>query len=162
MISIGPGRGGPPVEAGLELSTRTVATLTFGEQVGMYGWSDDQYFSWIRSLRFQVRGTRGELVDHDVWYLLDDGTPVQQTLRRWDTGLEGNLEDAGHRGYLLGEEWMYENPFAATRLTDDEIAIATVLQRMGTHATTGSPVYSLEQAVTDTKISLAITSAAQV
>lgn len=160
-IAIGPGRDGPPTEAGIQESLRTVARLTFGDQVGTYDWTVDQYFSWIRSLRFMVRGTRGELDGVDVTYLLDDNRPVIQKLQRWDTGLEGNLEDPGHRGYLLGEEWVYENPFPTARLTDDEIAIATVLQLMSEHVTTGSPVYALAEAVQDTRISLAITQAAR-
>lgn len=160
-ITIGPDRAGPPASGGVKPSLRTVATIRFGDRVGIHDWSDDQYFSWIRSLRFAVRGTRGELDGHEVRYLLDDGTPVQQTLRRWDTGLEGNLEAPGHRGYLLGDEWVYENPFPTVRLTDDEIAIATVLQRMSDHVATGSPVYSLDQATRDTRISLAITRAAR-
>lgn len=159
-ITIGPDRAGPPTNGGVKPSVRTVAAIRFGDRVGIHDWSDDQYFSWIRSLRFAVRGTRGELDGHEVRYLLDDGTPVQQTLRRWDTGLEGNLEEPGHRGYLLGDEWVYENPFPTARLTDDEIAIATLLQRMSDHVRTGSPVYSVEQARHDTRISLAIARAA--
>lgn len=160
-ITIGPGRDGPPTEIGIQQSLRTVAHIDFGDQLGTYDWTDDQYFSWVRSLRFMVRGTRGELDGLAVNYLLDDGKPVAQTLQRWDTGLEGNLEDPGHRGYLLGEEWVYENPFPGARLTDDEIAIATVLQRMSDHVATGSPVYALAEAVHDTRISLAITRAAR-
>jgi len=160
-ITIGPDRAGPPTEDGVKPSVRTVATITFDDQVGIHDWSDDQYFSWIRSLRFVVRGTRGELDGHEVRHLLGDGTPVQQTLRRWDAGLEGNLEAPGHRGYLLGDEWVYRNPFPTARLTDDEIAIATVLQCMSDHVMNGTPVYSLGQAVHDTRIALAITRAAR-
>jgi hypothetical protein len=32
---------------------------------------------------------------------------------------------------LAGEEWIYKNPFIPGRLTDDEIAIATCLKKMG-------------------------------
>lgn len=160
-ITIGPDRSGPPTKNGVKSSLRTVATIRFGDRFGIHDWCDDQYFSWIRSLRFIVRGTRGEIDGHEVRYLLDDGTPVLQTLRRWDSGLEGNLEDPGHRGYLLGDEWVYRNPFPTARLTDDEIAIATVLQRMSEHLSNGTPVYSLDQAVHDTRISLAITRSAR-
>lgn len=108
-----------------------------------------------------MRGTRGELDDHEVRYPLDDGTPVQQTLRRWDSGLERNLEGPGRRGNLLGDEWVYRNPFPQAPLTDDEIAIASVLQRMSDHVANRTPVYSLDEAVHDTRIALAITRAAR-
>lgn len=160
LITVGPDRSGPPAGDEVMRSVRTVATIRFGDRVGIYDWSDDQYFSWIRSLRFVVRGTRGELDGHEVRYLLDDGTPVQQALRRWDTGLEGNLEGPGHRGYLLGHEWVFQNPFPTAPLTDDEIAIATMLQRMSDHVTSGRAVYSLADAVHDTRISLAVARAA--
>lgn len=155
-IIAGPGREGEPTTDALVPSKQTVAMLGFGAQLGIHDWCDDQYFSWIRSLRFTVRGTHGELDGHEVRYVRDDGEPVHQTLRRWDTGLEGNLEAPGHRGYLLGEEWVYRNPFPTSRLTDDEIAIATVLQRMTRHVADGSPLYSVDEAVHDTRIALAI------
>ncbi|NNC80651.1 MAG: Gfo/Idh/MocA family oxidoreductase, partial [Acidimicrobiales bacterium] len=88
-ITRGPGRDGPPTANELDPSTRTVALISFGDQLGIYDWSDDQYFSWIRSLRFAARGERGELDGYTARYLLDSGEPVEQSLRRWDTGLEG-------------------------------------------------------------------------
>ena len=155
-ITEGPGRDGPPPTRELVPSTQTLALLSFGDQLGIYDWSDDQYFSWIRSLRFLVRGERGELDGHTVRYLLDSGEPVEQTLRRWDTGPEGNLEDPGHRGYLLGDEWVYRNPFPHDRMSDDEIAVATVLDRMAAFASTGTPFYSLAQGIQDTRLALRI------
>jgi len=155
-IARGPDRSGPATTDDLVSSTQLIALLSFGDQLGVYDWSDDQYFSWIRSLRFLVRGERGELDGHQVRYLLDSGQPVEQSLRRWDTGLEGNLETPGHRGYLLGEEWVYRNPFPGDRLSDDEIAVATVLDRMAMFVADGTPFYPLEDAVHDARLALRI------
>jgi predicted dehydrogenase len=160
-IITGPGRGGQPTTDVLVPSKQTVAMLGFGTQLGIYDWCDDQYFSWVRSLRFTVRGSHGELDGHEVRYVRSDGVPVHQTLRRWDTGLEGNLETPGHRGYLLGDEWVYQNPFPTSRLTDDEIAIATVLEKMARHLADGSPLYSVDSAVHDTRIARAIINAVE-
>ena len=160
-ITAGPDRAGPPTAETLELSLQTIAMVRFGDRLGIYDWSEHQYFSWIRALRFMVRGSRGELDGHDVRYLLPSGEPVQQALRRWDTGLEGNLEDPGHRGYQLGDEWIYRNPFANARLTDDEIAIATVLDRMWNYVSDGTTFYSVAEAVHDTRIARAISDSAE-
>lgn len=155
-ITRGPDRSGPPVSNDLVASTQTISLLSFGGQLGIYDWCDDQYFSWIRSLRFMVRGERGELVGHQVRYLLDSGEPVEQSLRRWDTGTEGNLETPGHRGYLLGDEWVYRNPFPDDRLSDDEIAVASVLDRMRVFVATGAGFYSLQDSVHDSRLALRI------
>lgn len=155
-LTVGPDRSGPPEGDSTAASVQTIAVCRFGEQLGLYDWSDDQYFSWIRSLRFTVRGTRGELDGNDVRCLLADGTPVQPKLRRWDTGLEGNLEEPGHRGYILGDEWVYRNPFNTARISDDEIAVATVLQRMAAYTAGGPPVYCLEDAIHDARVASAV------
>lgn len=151
-ITRGPDRTGPATVDELVPSTETVATIDFGGRLGVYDWSDDQYFSWIRGLRFTVRGERGELDDHTVRFLDDGGDPVEQTLHRWDTGLNGNLEAPGHRGYLLGDHWVYRNPFPTTRWSDDEIAVATVLEHMAVFVETGEGFYSLEQGVHDARV----------
>jgi predicted dehydrogenase len=160
-ITAGPGRAGAPTVDAVEPSIQTLAIMRFGDQLGIYDWSEDQYFSWIRTLRFVVRGTRGELDGHEVRFLLPSGEPVQQTLRRSDTGLEGNLEDPGHRGYLLGDEWIYRNRFPTARLTDDEIAIATVLDRMWDYVSGDTAFYSVAEAVHDTRIARAIADSAE-
>lgn len=152
-ITRGPDRAGPAPTDELADSTETVATIDFDGRLGVYDWSDDQYFSWIRGLRFTVRGERGELDDHTVRSLDDDGEPVVQTLRRWDTGLTGNLEAPGHRGYLLGDEWVYRNPFPTTRWSDDEIAVATVLGHMAEFVDTGKAFCSLAEGVHDARVS---------
>lgn len=155
-ITRGPDRAGAPATDELVSSTQTLALMSFGDQLGVFDWCDDQYFSWIRSLRFLVRGERGELDELGVRYLLDSGEPIEQSLRRWDTGLEGNLETPGHRGYLLGDDWVYRNPYPVDRLSDDEIAVATVLDHMTVFVTSGAQFYSLAEAVHDTRLAVRI------
>jgi predicted dehydrogenase len=158
-ITRGPDRTGSPDVDELVPSTEVVAAIDFDGRLGVYDWTDDQYFSWIRALRFVVRGERGEIDGDTVRYLDDAGDPVEQTLHRWDTGLVGNLEAPGHRGYLLGDEWVYRNPFPTTRWSDDEIAVATVLDEMATYVAHGIEFYPLAEGVHDARVAAAIRTA---
>ena len=156
----GPDRGGPPDADELVPTTEVLATIDFDGQLGVYDWTDDQYFSWIRDLRFVVRGQRGEIDGDTVRSLDDEGAPIVQTLRRSDTGLRGNLEQPGHRGYLLGDEWVYRNPFPSTRWSDDEIAVATALERMADYVSTGTAFYPVLEGIHDARVATVIRAAA--
>jgi len=86
-IVVGPGRDGPPAEESLSPSTQVIAHLNFGDKYGVYDFTGDQYFSWIRSSRLIVRGDRGEINDTEVRYLADYHTPIALTLRREDAAV---------------------------------------------------------------------------
>jgi predicted dehydrogenase len=157
----GPGRGGPPEAHKVVESRQTIAHLDFGDRLGVFDFTGDQYFSWIRSPRVLVRGERGEIVNHHVSYLEDYGTPIYADLVRVDAGLEGNLEGYYHKGILAGGEWVYRNPFAPGRLTDDEIAVATCLHKMAAYAAGGPSFYGLPEASQDHYLGLLIDRAVQ-
>lgn len=145
----GPGRGGPPAEEKTRVSSQIIAHLDFGDKLGVHDFTGDQYFSWIRSPRVLVRGERGEINNRQVSYLKDFLTPVYCDLRRISAGEDGNLEGYYLKGILAGDEWVYQNPFAPARLTDDEIAVATCLDRMAKYAGGGSSFYSVPEASQD-------------
>ena len=145
----GPGRGGPPSEAKRVDAQQTLAVLDFGGKWAVFDFTMEQYFSWIRSSRVLVRGERGEIKDDEVRYLLDFETPAKSKLERWDLGHGGNLEGYSHRGITLGERWVYRNPFEGSRLSDDEIAVATCLEKMGEYVRGGPNMYSLAEAAQD-------------
>jgi predicted dehydrogenase len=145
----GPGREGGPTEENRKVSQQVVATLEFDGKLGIFDFTDDQYFSWIRSPRVLVRGDKGEIMNTQVKYLQDFNTPVELDLRRVNAGEEGNLEGYYLKGYLAGERWVYRNPFAPGRLSDDEIAIATCLEKMGAYTNGGQSFYSLAEAAQD-------------
>jgi predicted dehydrogenase len=155
-IVTGPGRGGPPAEEQLSNSRQVIAHLDFGDRLGVFDFTGDQYFSWIRSQRVLVRGDRGEINNGEVRYLKDFMTPVELELRRVDAGQDGNLEGYYHKGILAGVEWVYRNPFAPGRLTDDEIAIATCLDKMTAYAAGGPSFCSLADAAQDHYLGLMI------
>jgi hypothetical protein len=160
-IVAGPDRNGWPTEEKLIESEQDLAFLQGGKKSGVFDFTGDQYFSWARSNRVLVRGDRGELSNLELKYLKDFRTPVQAALRRVNNGEGGNLEGHHLRGYLLGEEWIYSNPFLPLepgigQLSDDEIAVATCLTKMGTYLDTGVEFSSLAEASQDHYLNLSL------
>jgi predicted dehydrogenase len=150
----GASRQGPPTEEKIVSVGQTLATFDFGDRLGIFDFASSQYFGSIRSSRTLVRGERGEISDHQARYLLDYRTPVELPFVRRDAGQEDDLRPLHHEGITLGEEWIYRNPFAPGRLSDDEIAVATCLQKMGEYVEGGPDFYSLAEASQDHYLSL--------
>ncbi|AOZ93813.1 Gfo/Idh/MocA family protein [Paenibacillus crassostreae] len=151
----GPDRQGIPRYEERKDSIQQLLTLQFADKLAVFDFTGDQYFSWIRKNRVLVRGDRGEIMNQEVSYLEDYKTPVFHELRRVDTGHNGNLEGYYHRGIQLGGEWLYQNQFIPGRLSDDEIAIATCLYKMGLYvADKGNSFYSLAEASQDQYLSI--------
>jgi hypothetical protein len=71
-------------------------------------------------------------------------------------GEYGNLEGFALKGILAGEEWIYKNPFAFARLSDDEIGVASCLEKMYQYTQTGQDFYSLAEGSQDHYLSLMI------
>jgi hypothetical protein len=65
-IIAGPGRAGPPEFEKIGRSRQVIAQFDFGHKLGIYDFTGDQYFSWIRSHSVLVRGPRGEIRDQEV------------------------------------------------------------------------------------------------
>lgn len=156
----GPDRNGPPSEERLNSAKQTIAWFEFDGKLGVFDFNDAQYFSWVRSARLLMRGERGEISNQDVRYLLDFRTPIHLELMRHDTGHNGNLEGYYHVGITAGAEWLYRNPFAPARLTDDEIAVATCMANMAAYVEGGPDFYSLEHAAQDHYLNLMMQQAA--
>lgn len=160
-IVAGPDRAGPPADERLVDSETVIAFLDAGDRLGIFDFTEDQYFSWIRSRRVLVRGDRGEITDRTVRSLLDHQTAVSTELVRQDAGHDGNLEGFHLAGITLGDEWVYRNPFVPARLSDDEIAVATCLARMQGWLEGGPDVCSLADAAQDHYLGLLIAEAAR-
>ena len=152
----GPGRNGPPTEHKSKSSDRVLATLDFGDRLGIYDFSGDQYFSWIRSHYLIVRGERGEISSNSVQYLEDFETPIQFDLLRRDTGHGGNLEGHSLESIQGGSQVLYRNPFAPASWSDDQIAVATCLSKMQNYVTTGESFYGVAEAAQDRYLDMLI------
>ena len=151
---------GPRRALGTVEETRTVGIVDFGDRLGLYDFAGEQYFSYIRGDRVDLRGSRGEITDREVRRLTGLDEPTTQELRRQQTGSEGDLGGYSLRGISLGDRWVYRNPFAGARLADDEIAIATSMEHMGRYAQGGPAFYGLADASQDHYLSLLLHRAA--
>lgn len=149
-----PGRGGPPTVEKVNTSRQAIASFDWGDRFGIYDFTGDQYFSWIRAHRVLIRGEKGEIGDETLRYLADFQTPVILDLRRDDTGHGGNLEGYFQRRITVGAETVYRNPFPGASLADDEIAVATAMLKMGEYAAGGPDFYSLAEGSQDHYLSL--------
>jgi hypothetical protein len=148
-IVAGAGRDGPPAQEEIRNSEQDIVFLDWGDRLGLFDFTGDQYFGWIRTNRLLIRGERGEIVDDMAYYLQDFRTPMATELRREVTGAYGNLEGFYLKGIQASGEWVYSNPFAFAPLSDDEIAIATCLVRMDEYVRTGREFYPLAEACHD-------------
>ncbi|MFP4974431.1 Gfo/Idh/MocA family protein [Paenibacillus sp. CN-4] len=145
----GPDRGGPPEEDRLIPLRRELAWLDFGDSLGIYDFTKDQHRSWTRFNQLSIRGERGEILNQQVRIQTPDTLPLELELKRVNRGELENQEGYFLKGILLGDQWLYDNPFAPARLYDDELAIARCLQRMAEYARGGPSFYSLPEASQD-------------
>lgn len=140
-------------EGAMRSDGRKVAAFAFGDgRVGFFDFAGEQYFNYFRSRHLNVQGTHGELNDYDVTYW-NGSMPVSSRLVRQDTGKDSNLEGYFHRGITWNGEMIYESPFAKyteARLTDDEIAMGSLLLGMERMIGGGEEIYPLAEALTDT------------
>ncbi|MCM1134119.1 MAG: Gfo/Idh/MocA family oxidoreductase [Clostridium sp.] len=117
--------------------------------------SGEQYFSLIRTRRWNIQGVRGEINDNTVRFLTEKNLPVEQELKRVDVGVNNNKEWS-HRGIMFLDKMVYENPYYPARLNDDEIAVASCLGAMKAYAETGKEFYPLREALQDTYLAFAM------
>jgi predicted dehydrogenase len=145
----GPGRGGDPTEESTVQSSQITARLEYDGKLGVIDFAKEQYFSWIRANRLQVRGDRGEITNERVSSITDFRTPSWYSIERVDLGHGTNLEGLALRGLMARGRWIYRNGFTPARLTDEELAIATCLVRMFEYIDGGDPFYGLPEAAQD-------------
>ena len=159
---IGPDKNGDPQRVCVEPYAQTLGLFDFGGRTGLFDNVREQQFSWFRFERLLVRGEQGEILNGDVRFVRDLHTPVSLHLVRRDLGHEENLEGAGLRCIMLGERCVYENPFRGLRMTDDEIAIATLLANMkACLCGEAQPLYPLREALEDQYLALLMQRAAK-
>jgi predicted dehydrogenase len=160
-VVAGAGRQGPPTKEEIREVDQDIVTFDYDGKLGIFDFTGEQYFSYIRDPRLLVRGERGELFNDGAVYLADANTPVRVRFERHEGGQGGNLEGKHLKGIQCGEEWLYRNLFAPATLPDDDIAVATCMLLMGDYARGGDSFYSLAEACQDTYLSFLAGEAAQ-
>lgn len=143
-------------------ATTTIATLDLGpDGSGLYDFTDGQWHNQLRFRRILVRGSRGELRDDEVVRLARRETVVRSRIERRQTGYDLDLDGFDTDHLTHGSDVLYRNPFGGHRLADEEIAIATSLQRTGEWVRGVGPApYPLAQGLQDQLVALAIEEAA--
>jgi predicted dehydrogenase len=143
-------------------ATTTLATIDFGGRMGLYDFTDNQWWNPLRGRRITIRGTHGELVDDRVVRMADPTSPVMSTMERRQTGLDLNLEGLDLKHISFDGAVVYRNPLAGSGLSDDDLAVADLAVRTGAWARQEGPApYPLAEGCQDHLISLAIQESAR-
>lgn len=117
-------------------------------KVAFFDFDDDQYFSPIRSRRWNIQGTRGEIQNDTVCYLNEHNRPFTEKMYREDDGIN-NIDGWSHMYISFKGQRIYENPFPGLRINDDEIAVTDLLIGMKRYVETGEDIYSLRDGLQD-------------
>lgn len=125
-----------------------IKVFKFKNKTAVYDFSFEQYFSDIRSSQITIRGTNGEIVNNTCTYL-KDGVPQHFEICRNTYGAEESLDGMCLFNITGDSNVLYTNPFPYSRLSDEEIAIATCLVKMKEYLNTGKEFYSVKDACFD-------------
>lgn len=145
-----------------EPRTTTIATLDFGDgRMGLYDFVQNQWWNPLLARRIVIRGSLGEIVDDAVTRLTADG-PVTSPIAYRRTGVDMNLEGNDVVTASFDGAVVYRNPWAGTRFSEDDIAVASFLEATGRWARDEGPEpYPLAAACQDHLLGLAIEESAR-
>lgn len=135
-----------------------LAHLDFGDgRTGLYDFTDNQWHNELRSNRILVRGSLGELVTDHIVHVRDEITVLESDLVRRQTGVDMNFEGQDLDHITFEGDVVYRNAWQGGRLADDEIAVASLLESMGTWVHGDGPEpYPLAAACQDHMLALAM------
>ncbi|MDR1353780.1 MAG: Gfo/Idh/MocA family oxidoreductase [Treponema sp.] len=149
-------RGGIAETEQLVTETRDFALLDFNGKLVNYNYENNQIRAFVRSPHICVRGERGEIHDRTVRWLAGHKDLRMYTWERLYGGAQSNMEPLHFRG-LMGEgRWLYLNLYPYTRLSDEEIAVATITEKMAAYVEEGKSFCSMAEACQDQYLSLMI------
>ena len=118
----------------------TLATIDFDGAMGLYDFTDNQWWNPLRTRRIVVRGSLGEIVDDRVVRLADPTTPVESvyccagrpgttsTWRAWTSSTSASTA-----------RWCTATRSSARGLSDDDLAVADLAERTGAWARGEAP-----------------------
>jgi predicted dehydrogenase len=156
------GRGGWTDDLEPKATGTTVATLDFGPgQSGVYDFTEQQTRNQLRFRRLTVRGSAGEVHNDEVVRLTGPRTVAFTPLVRRQTGHDLDLIGYDTEHITFGGDVAYRNPYPGHRWMDEEIAMATLLERTAEWVRGEGPEpYPLAEGMHDQQIALAIEASA--
>lgn len=154
------------------LATNVLATIEFGfdgdnpwgefPKVGTYDFTTNQWHNQLRHRDLVVRGSMGEIRNESVTYWKGPSQVLNSPIIRQQSGWDLNLEGFDTQYIQFEGNVVWKNRFEGARLSDEDIAVATMMERMGRFSRGEGPSpYSLAEASQDTAIALAMHRAAE-
>jgi predicted dehydrogenase len=135
----------------------TLATLDFGGRVGLYDFTDNQWWNPLRGRRIVIRGSLGEIVDERVVRLTGPRTTVESPLVRRRAGVDLDLMGVDLEHISFDGNVLWHNEFYGARLSEDDLAVVDLLARVVAWSRDEGPApYPLADGCQDHLLSLAI------
>lgn len=127
---------------------RKITSVTFKSgEVFICDFSSNQYHSSIIPGRIEIRGERGVVTEKGVSFIDKDGYPVSaEFVFHRDEGKSSRYPTLSH--VTLSDTTVFTNDFYPAVLSDDEIAIAEMLEEYRE----GRLLYSISQAAADAAV----------
>jgi predicted dehydrogenase len=151
-------RDGWNADPGPREAVTTIATVDLGSAgMGLYDFTDNQWHNHLRTRRLVVRGSHGEIADDTLIRWAGPERILRSALVRQQRGYDLDLEGYDSEAIMLDGEELWRNPFPGLRLSDEEIAILSMLVATAAWVRgEGPPPYPLAQACHDHALALAV------
>lgn len=142
--------------------TRRLAVFEFENgKTCVYDFDSEQYRSPIRRNLFKLQGVRGEMINETVRWLDGENLPREESMQvSRQLVITQNPNPNFSRFYEItgiefNHESVYAPPFGKAGLSEDETAIAVLLEKMRDYAKgEGENPYPLEEALADSYMAL--------
>lgn len=129
---------------------RVKITMEFESgKIAFYDFSSVQYRSAIRKRHLNVQGIRGELTNSTFYYLDEKNLPQIDKLQVIYNADNKEVEAVSFKNKII-----YNPPFGKCGLTEDETAIAVLLEGMKEYILSGKEVYPFAEALQDAYIAI--------
>jgi predicted dehydrogenase len=138
-------------------ASTVLATLDFGGRMGLYDFTDNQWWNPLRARRIVIRGSRGEIVDEQVTRVIDERTVVASPLIRTRAGVDLDLRGVDLEHISFDGEVLWRNENFGAGLSEDDIAVVDLLAAtIAWSRDEGPPPYPLAEGCQDHLLTLAI------